>query len=129
MTSAKIGLILMSSLITSQRVVSDPPSQPSRMTRCTAFNARERTAVHTCEQRPFSPLHIHCVFMIIVDSENKLLLISEYYERERRRGDYKQHNNQGRASSDGFHRQIRKGHHKYQRNSETCEHSKQSGKQ
>lgn len=45
-------------LTASQRAVSDPPSHPPGMTRCTAFNAPECTAAHTCGQRPFSPLHI-----------------------------------------------------------------------
>ena len=45
-------------LITSQREVSDPPSQPPDMKRCTAFNTCECTDVHTCGQRSFTSLHI-----------------------------------------------------------------------
>ena len=42
------------------RAVSNAPSQPPGTTRCTAFafNACECTAVHTCGERSFSPLHI-----------------------------------------------------------------------
>ena len=48
-------------LLTSQRVVSDPPFQPTGMMQCTALNACECTAVHTYGQLHFNPFisHVH----------------------------------------------------------------------
>ena len=66
---------------TSLVVYANPPTHPRHDT-VTDLHAHEYTAVHTCGQHPFSPLHISLsyIFMCIVGALNILLLCWQHLE-------------------------------------------------